>query len=386
MQRVVRIVRQRTDELVPELAGRIAAQEYAYRPGVLLSAAEVTAMCQQTLVNAAAFLTDDTATALDQVRECALRRAEQGIPVTAALHALRIGGQFVWSAVMAEGAAEDATWQAVLEEASDSMWSVVDALSQAVTDAYSRLDVHRDRLRAEAIDALFHGGCTVEIATGLRLPMDGCFVVITGEDEHGRSPLRGVEDQLCAHGVRSVWSRRETTEHGLVVLGSRFGVDQLVAEVAERAAARIGVSEVFSSLDNVQAALAEATAARSAGRPGSTDVVRHDQALVPLLIASAPAEARRVADAVLGPILALPPRDCDTMLATLRAWLEHGGSPAAAARQLHCHRNTVGYRLRRVAQLTGRNLSRPAAVAQLQLALDIVEVLGMRPQPSGRST
>jgi DNA-binding PucR family transcriptional regulator len=186
--------------------------------------------------------------------------------------------------------------------------------------------------------------------------------------------------------VVSVWLRRRTGEHGLVVLGPRFDLAQLCEELADRAATRFGVSDVFHSLDEVRAALAEASAARSAGRPGSTDVVRHDQALVPLLIAAAPGAARRLADAVLGRVLSLGRRERETLLSTLRAWFDQDGSPAAAAGRLHCHRNTVSYRLHRLAQLTGRNLGRPADVAQLRLALDIVDVLGMEDQPSGRST
>jgi len=384
VQRVVRLVRDHTDELVRDLAARIAAEESAYRPGVLLPAEEVATMCRQALVNGAAFLADDSASALAEVRECARRRAEQGVPVTAALHALRIGGQFVWTAVVAEEARDEQMRQTVLEEASKRVWAAVDALSQAVTEAYDRLELHRmrqdSRARAEALDALFHGeqGCAPEVAAELRLPLDGTFVVVTGESEHGRSPLCGLDDRLLARGVMSVWLRRRETEHGLVVLGLRFDLDQLCVELADRATTRIGVSEAFHSLDGVRAARAEASAARSAGRPGSTDVVRYDEALVPLLITAAPIAARRLANAVLGRILSLAGRERETLLATLRAWLDNDGSPAAAARRLHCHRNTVGYRLHRVADLTDRNLGRPADVAQLQLALDIVDVLGMR--------
>ncbi|REH34874.1 PucR-like helix-turn-helix protein [Kutzneria buriramensis] len=387
MLRVVQLVRRRADELAPELASRIAEQESAYRPGVLLTAEEVAAMCRRALVNAADVLADDSAAALTEVREGARLHAEQGVPVTAALHALRIGGQFVWTAVMA---AE--TRRTILLDASDRVWTVIDELSQAVTDAYERLETYRIRpdtkARAEALDALFHGGqrCATEVATELRLPLDGTFVVVTGESEDGRPALSGIEDRLLARGVVSVWLRRRTGEHGLVVLGPRFDLAQLCGELADRATTRIGVSEVFHNLDEVRTALAEASAARSAGRPGSTEVVRHDQALVPLLIAAAPDAARRLADAVLGRILSLARREHETLLSTLRAWLEQDGSPAAAARRLHCHRNTVGYRLHRVARLTGRNLGRPADVAQLHLALEIVDVLGMADQPSGKST
>ncbi|QUQ64113.1 PucR family transcriptional regulator [Kutzneria sp. CA-103260] len=387
MRRVVQFVRGHADELVSEMADRIAERESAYRPGALLTGEEVTAMCRHALANAAAVLSDDSAVALAQMRAGALLHAEQGVPVTAALHALRIGGQIVWMAVMT---AE--TRRTGLVDASSRVWATVDALSQAVTDAYDLREARgarrNSRRRAELLDALFHGerGCSLEIAAELRLPLDGDFVVVTGVSEHGRGPLCGLEDRLLARGVMSVWQRAHEAEHGLVVLGLRFDLDQLCAELADRATTPTGVSEVFHDLDHVRAALAEASIARSAGRPGSADVVRHDQALVPLLIASAPAAARRLANAVLGGILALERRERETLLTTLQAWLEQGGSPAAAAGLLHCHRNTVGYRLRRVAELTDRDLGRPADVARLHLALDIVDVLGMRDQPSGKST
>jgi DNA-binding PucR family transcriptional regulator len=137
------------------------------------------------------------------------------------------------------------------------------------------------------------------------------------------------------------------------------------------------VSELFRSLGDAGAALAQATMACAAGRPGTAWVVRHDQALIPLLITAAPEAARRLAGAVLGPILALPDRERDLLLSTLEAWLAHHGSPAAAGRRLHCHRNTVGYRMRRIAELTGRSLGCPADVAHLKLALDVVTVLAM---------
>ncbi|MFT4125378.1 MAG: helix-turn-helix domain-containing protein [Gordonia sp. (in: high G+C Gram-positive bacteria)] len=40
-----------------------------------------------------------------------------------------------------------------------------------------------------------------------------------------------------------------------------------------------------------------------------------------------------------------------------------------AGRRLHCHRNTVLYRLRRVETLTGRSVAKPADIAALTIAL-----------------
>jgi DNA-binding PucR family transcriptional regulator len=45
-----------------------------------------------------------------------------------------------------------------------------------------------------------------------------------------------------------------------------------------------------------------------------------------------------------------------------------------AAAKLHVHRNTVHYRLRRVAELTGRSLAEPTGVAELHLALEATRI------------
>jgi len=42
---------------------------------------------------------------------------------------------------------------------------------------------------------------------------------------------------------------------------------------------------------------------------------------------------------------------------------------------LHVHRNTVRYRLRRVEELTGRDLTQPIGVAELHLALEAARIL-----------
>jgi len=58
----------------------------------------------------------------------------------------------------------------------------------------------------------------------------------------------------------------------------------------------------------------------------------------------------------LGGLLTLPPGESEQLLVTLEAWVSCGGSAVATATAVHCHRNTVANRLRRVGDLTGLEL------------------------------
>ena len=58
-----------------------------------------------------------------------------------------------------------------------------------------------------------------------------------------------------------------------------------------------------------------------------------------------------------------------TLIETLTAYFATGGSLEAAARELFVHPNTVRYRLRQVADLTGYTSTRPRDALTLQIAL-----------------
>ncbi|MFD0328184.1 PucR family transcriptional regulator [Streptacidiphilus monticola] len=88
-----------------------------------------------------------------------------------------------------------------------------------------------------------------------------------------------------------------------------------------------------------------------------------------MLVAAAPAEAARLADVVLGPVLALPGQERARLLETLEHWFAAGGSADEAARTLFVHPNTVRYRLRRIEELTQRRLTDPRAAGDLAPAL-----------------
>jgi DNA-binding PucR family transcriptional regulator len=102
------------------------------------------------------------------------------------------------------------------------------------------------------------------------------------------------------------------------------------------------------------------------GRPG---VAAFDDRLPEALLLTSPEVAGRLVAVWLGPLLALPALELDPLLETLEAWVATGGSTTHTAARVHCHRNTVINRLRRIATLTGQDRFEGVPPLELGLAL-----------------
>ena len=63
------------------------------------------------------------------------------------------------------------------------------------------------------------------------------------------------------------------------------------------------------------------------------------------------------------------------LLRSLEAFIENNGNWERAARQLYCHRHTLRYRIRKIEELTGRDLSRATDRIELWLALRARELV-----------
>jgi DNA-binding PucR family transcriptional regulator len=104
-------------------------------------------------------------------------------------------------------------------------------------------------------------------------------------------------------------------------------------------------------------------------------VAQFEETPLRVLAAAAPEAAGALVQAVLGPVLDLPAQDRATLLETLQAWFDAGGSAVETGKRIYCHPNTVRYRLRRLQEHTGRSLEDPKAVAELLAALDALRLL-----------
>jgi DNA-binding PucR family transcriptional regulator len=70
----------------------------------------------------------------------------------------------------------------------------------------------------------------------------------------------------------------------------------------------------------------------------------------------------------LGPLLDHDAARRTDLVPTLSSYLEHGGSYDAAAKAVAVHRSTLKYRLQRIREISGLDLSDPETQFSLQLA------------------
>jgi purine catabolism regulator len=84
---------------------------------------------------------------------------------------------------------------------------------------------------------------------------------------------------------------------------------------------------------------------------------------------------RLYCDSVLGPLEEASGEYGDELIRSLEAFIEQNGQWERAARELYCHRHTLRYRIRRVEQLTGRDLSNARDRIEFWLALRARELV-----------
>lgn len=138
---------------------------------------------------------------------------------------------------------------------------------------------------------------------------------------------------------------------------SRPRVSVGVSAPAEGVAALAGALHEAGSARRLAALRVTSAAGSAAG--GLISVVTSDEvASHELLLASVPGSVlRSFRERLLGPLLAYDEQHRAELLPTLREFLDCSGSWNACAAKMYVHVNTVRYRIRRIEELTGRDLS-----------------------------
>ncbi|MCP2252752.1 PucR C-terminal helix-turn-helix domain-containing protein [Prauserella aidingensis] len=315
---------------------------------------------------------------LSAPRETGRRRAHQGAPLPEVLRAYRLAFTAVWDVLIRDASERHAPARTTLLGAATLLWQLADEHAIELTEAYRAataelLDEQHQR-RAALLEALFTGqvgpdASPWEIAKLLDLQPNADLVVVAAENGAlADAGLPRVERRLAERGIVSAWRLTPTLHAGLVSLrpGQR---DELFTVLREVVTTRTGVSPPYRALRDTPRALHLAGVALAGIPAGMPDVRAFGTSPLAALVACEPEESERVAHQVLGAVLELPADDRTSLLDTLQAWFDHGGSAEQTAEQLYCHPNTVRYRLRRIHQLTGRSLTQPFDVAELATAL-----------------
>ncbi|MFG2714402.1 PucR family transcriptional regulator [Streptomyces goshikiensis] len=138
--------------------------------------------------------------------------------------------------------------------------------------------------------------------------------------------------------------------------------EPLAAGLADDGRLTLGVSAAVHSAEGLRGALEEARHARrvAAARPGRVCAAgHHELASHVLLLPFVPDDVRRAFTArLLDPLRDYDRRHRAELIPTLEAFLDCDGSWTRCATRLHLHVNTLRYRVGRIEQLTGRDLSR----------------------------
>src|SRR6266545_2430947 len=176
-----------------------------------------------------------------------------------------------------------------------------------------------------------------EAAKLLRLPWEGVFVVVVVEAPGlAQEGLPDAEALLAGRGIGSAWLLHPESQTGVVSLRHPDTAALLLELLGRSVRARAGVSPIYHALGDTPRALHYARLVQSSLPPGTRAVGQFEETPLRVLAAAAPDAAGELARAVLGPVLDLPAQDRSTLLTTLRAWFDAGGSASETGRRIYC--------------------------------------------------
>ena len=236
------------------------------------------------------------------------------------------------------------------------------------------------RLEALVVDAVVRGDAEEALlsrAAALGWDPAAAAVVLVGDPPHPShaappDPLQaarraahraGASVLLGAHGARLVMVLAGDADPGrLHALGAAFGPGPVVTGPAVA-----GLVDAHRSAEHALAGLRAVPAWPGAPRPVTAGALLPERVL-----AGDPSAVEQVLRGVAAPL-----REAGgALVETVEAYLDAGGVVEACDRWLFVHANTVRYRLRRVAELTGHHPADPrsALVVRIAVALDRLRV------------
>ncbi|GAB3360399.1 PucR family transcriptional regulator [Amycolatopsis echigonensis] len=374
-------VRQRLPRLIDDICAVACERIGLYRDETIVPRTDL----QRSIAVNVRFLVDALSGVEDPdqgaPQETGSRRAHQGAPLPEVLQVYRIACAMLWDLLAARARATGGTGELI--DAASLLWQVTDEHAIRVTEAYrtasAEILVAQQQRRSALAEALLTGQRISEAGPWeagrlLGLPPDGKLAVVAAETRGlAEESLVGIEGRLGQLGLVSAWQLTPALQAGVVSLRDEQYSAVLTA-LDEAASTRTGVSPTYTLLADTPRALHLARTAMASAPPERAGVRAFDPSPLAALVADDPDEGRRLGDQVFGPVLDLPADERDVLLETLEAYLSGGGSSERAGQTLHCHSNTVRYRLRRIRELTNRSLTDPRDLAELVTAMQALRI------------
>lgn len=328
---------------------------------------------------------DPTPADLAAIRASAARRAEERVPLDALLEAYHLGAVIGWEALRAE--ATPAERDEVLDLAGRVL-RFTQAVTSAVSEAYAdeRQAIHgeeRDARRSLA-ETLLAGSSMRGLAPAPAVAYAVLALSIgTSPDEKdvgvegavaARRKLRRLEDELEARtdggalpmltpagGVVLVPAPADARD--TVLADAPVLIDALCAASGAEVVAGVAWGDADHMAQGSDEAREVLRLAREQGRPPGAYTI--DDVLLEYVLTRPNPAADRL-ESVLDPLA-----DGPELIATLEGYFGADFDRRKAAANLHIHPNTLDYRLRRVAELTGLSVGTAKGLQMLGAALTI---------------
>ncbi len=317
---------------------------------------------------------------LREVAQLGILQARTAQSVDPVLAAYRIGARVAWDVILrAWRGHADANPEALVVTA-NYVFGALDEVAAQVTRTYVHArEQHllrgmraRTRLLHSLISDTFDSELALQKqALAINFQLASGYVALVIKSEDGVEPLLR-EVQLPVGALADA-----TDPHTMVVLwpSGRPRRDEeiqgLVAELQRhRPRIRAGLGGEHPGLRGISRSYLEAQQAVELGRKLRPEAaLHHHDAVAPyLVLAQNPLVVERYVDHVLGGLLRADSRG--VLVETLEAVLTTGTLKEAAS-ALRLHRHTVLYRLEKLQELLGGDLTDPALRQRLQLALDL---------------
>ncbi|WP_020499125.1 PucR family transcriptional regulator [Sciscionella marina] len=322
-------------------------------------------------------------------------RVRMGITIGAVMRSFTVWGQQAWSAFLQRVDHKSGEEMAGSLAIGERIFAHVERASAATAAGFMReaMAVWSDReiTRNAVLEAMLTGHADPEELrrTGMEVGAAYAVVVLLPRDRSVRpeelvAPAVALTERHHS-GSRVLVGVREAA---LVAIWLTDGPTASIQLLTERLAAALeataGIAVAGESLAGVPAAYQQARrTARIALGLGCPDPLWHNDVLLERVVLDSPAVAELCHDA-LSPLITYDDRRDADLVPTITAFIDSCGSVTETARAVSVHPNTVIYRLRRVASISGYDPRDPRGLLALSLA-SLARRLGAEPAAPSRS-